>query len=158
MGFPTYFKILSNYFPLTYLESGTFNINDNVKLNPKVSKNDKTTLLQSYVIMYIFRSSLILDNLILATQYVTGYLDLISFFPIQLLDKKVSILNSVTQHEGRLLSTNHPMDLHLENTTFDFYKSQEGLYLNYSCNYPGINSKPYTYLKSVKFYYSKGNF
>ena len=132
MGFPTYFKILSKYFPLTNLESEIFNIDKNIMLNRDIPESDKYDLLKIDIIVCIYRSSLILDNLIITSQYNRVHDNKIYFFPIQLLDKTVEILNSITQHEGRFLSTNHPMDLYLGNSTFDFYKSQEGFYLNLS--------------------------
>jgi len=100
-----------------------------VILNTGIPDIHKGYLVFNDVILYIYESSLKLDNIYLTSQYTTIFEAKYLFFPVYMNFKTVSIYNSDVMHEGMVLFSNFQLNVDLENVNFDLWKSQGGFYL-----------------------------
>jgi len=125
-------------------------------LNPGILDSDKGLLASPNIIFYIYQSNVEINRIYFKTHYDVALSNNLLILPISLYERRLALYNWDFLHEGGLLFTFHYLNLDIENSTFDMYKSQGGVALNYTCPYPFLNPKTYVRLETVKFYFSQG--
>ena len=125
-------------------------------LNPGIQDFDKVVLSTSNIVFYLYQSNLEINRAYLTTKYSSVFSNNVMILPIALYERKLALYNCDILHEGGFLYSIYHFSLDIENTTFDLYKSQGGITLNFTCPFPFLNPKTLLRLETVKFYFSQG--
>ncbi|CAI2369222.1 unnamed protein product [Moneuplotes crassus] len=138
------------------LNSSTIDYTTEISSDSLISSEDKELLLSlGNIIIKLYKTSLILDNLFISTEYASLSLGKAFLNPIQLLEKKVTIQNSVILQEGSFLQTFQQMNLEVFNSEFDLHKSQGGFNLQLSCIQAQSMLPILTNISNTRFYFSE---
>ncbi|CAI2369286.1 unnamed protein product [Moneuplotes crassus] len=152
---PSHFTLLSKTFS-HLLGTSEVDYLGQISSDSQISSEDKDLVLNSgNGILYLFKTSLQLDELYISTEYSNIGINKIFLNPIQLLDRKVSIASSNILHTGRFLHSSQQMSLEVANSEFDLHKSQGGFNLLLSCIQGQAKLPISTRVSNTKFYFSQ---
>jgi hypothetical protein len=93
-----------------------------------VNLRDKSILL--------YKTSLVLENLTILSEYLDVDSNYITIRAYQLQEKFVVFQDMLIQVSGGILKSTDPMEMHITNVSIDLYKSQFGISVEATWNYP----------------------
>ncbi|CAI2370757.1 unnamed protein product [Moneuplotes crassus] len=139
---PTLFKLIKSH-----------NTTQEITNDSKISSADKTLMFTGDSILYIYKTSLTLNNLYITTGFSSEEASKIYLNPIYLGSKTLKIHNSKVLHQSLFVKTSHQMNLEILDTEIDLYKSSGGFDLSLGCFNSDIQST--TCLDGLRLYYSQ---
>jgi len=107
-------------------------------------------------LLYIYKTDMKIERIDIDTQYDTIFNTRSFFILIHLDERFLSFFNSNTQFEGGLMFSQLDSSVHIENVTFDLYKTLTLIQLHGSCaSDNGYLPNTKIILESLNFFYSQ---
>ena len=116
---------------------------------------EKTKIQLERHLILVMRSSLMIYNMEIISEYSNIFDDILITFPVYLQTKTLTFKDLHINISGTILRAFDPLNLVIENIDVDYYRNSGGFDMDIECNYPEANINAYAHLTNGTFYNSQ---
>jgi hypothetical protein len=141
---------------LTFLADKSSRFAEKVTNNTSISAAEQVMIISPVSVFKMYRSGVSFVNLFLTSDYDSSITLTPYFFPIYVLDKRFSIINTVAKTQGQFIASDTSLDWDMINSTLSFQRNYGGIIIRTLCNEINMSVETTIYWKNSKITYDGG--